>query len=217
VVDALPRVEPPVHAPDLGRPDPSWLNEGTASFFEGARLLPNGAVETNLVPEMRLKDLPYFFKQGKPGLEEVVSWFKPGSYEGEYYPFGWGLVYFLQNYENDKSQRIYEPLYHDYMAAYKSGGKHDVLGRFVEYFVTKAKDPAVKNFADFEARWRKWIQELDELYEGPPEKADALVARGRKQRSDKQLDSAVESLRWALRKRPGDVLANFELGETLSG
>ncbi len=196
---------------------PSWLNEGTASFFEGARLLPNGAVETNLVPEMRLKDLPYFFKQGKPGLEEVVSWFKPGSYEGEYYPFGWGLVYFLQNYENDKSQRIYEPLYHDYMAAYKSGGKHDVLGRFVEYFVTKAKDPAVKNFADFEARWRKWIQELDELYEGPPEKADALVARGRKQRADKQLDSAVESFRWALRKRPGDVLANFELGETLSG
>jgi hypothetical protein len=147
---------------------PAWLNEGTASFFEGARLLPNGAVETNLVPEERLRDLPYLFKEGKPTLEDVVSYFKPGSYEGEYYPFGWGLVYFLQNYENDKSQRIYEPLYRDYMAAYKSGGKHDVLGRFVETFVTKAKDPA------------------------------------------------VESFRWALRKRPGDVLANYELGETLA-
>jgi hypothetical protein len=195
---------------------PSWLNEGTASFFEGARLLPNGAVETNLVPEMRLKELPYYFKAGKPKLEDVVSWFKPGSYEGEYYPFGWGLVYFLQNYENDKSQRIYEPLYRDYMAAYKSGGKHDVLGRFVDYFVTRAKDPAVKSFADFETRWRKWIADLDEIYEGPPAKADVLVARGRKERADKQPDAAVESFRWALRKRPGDVVANFELGETLS-
>jgi hypothetical protein len=194
---------------------PAWLNEGTASFFEGARLLPNGAVETNLVPEERLRDLPYLFKAGKPTLEDVVSYFKPGSYEGEYYPFGWGLVYFLQNYENDKSQRIYEPLYRDYMAAYKSGGKHDVLGRFVENFITKAKDPAVKNFADFEARWHKWIQDLVELYDGPPVKADQLVARGRKQRADKQPDAAVESFRWALRKRPGDVVANFELGETL--
>ena len=195
---------------------PSWLNEGTASFFEGARLLPNGAVETNLVPEDRLRDLPYLFKEGKVSLEDVVTYFKPGSYDGEYYPFGWGLVYFLQNYENEKSQRIYEPLYRDYMAAYKSGGKHDVLGRFVDCFVTKAKDPAVKTFADFEARWKKWIGELVELYDGPAEKADALVARGRKQRADKQPDAAVESFRWALRKRPGDVLANFELGETLA-
>ena len=27
---------------------PTWLNEGTASYFEGARLLANGTVQTNL-------------------------------------------------------------------------------------------------------------------------------------------------------------------------
>jgi hypothetical protein len=195
---------------------PSWLNEGTASYFEGARLLPNASVETNLVPEERLGWLPELFQKGAPKLQDVVSYFQPGSYEGEYYPFGWGLVYFLLNYENEKSQRIYEPLYRDYMAAYKSGGKHDVLGRFVEYFVTKAKDPAVKTFADFEARWKKWILAQHELYFGPPAVADTLIARGRKQRGDKQPDAALESFRAALRKRAGDVVANFELGETLS-
>lgn len=195
---------------------PAWLNEGTASYFEGARLLPNASVETNLVPEERLAWLPELFKKNEPTLEDVVRYYEPGSYEADYYPMGWGLVYFLLNYENDKSQRIYEPLYRDYMAAYKSGGKHDVLGRFVEHFVTKAKDPAVKSFADFEARWKKWILAQHELYFGAPTVADTLIARGRKQRTDKQPEAALESFRAALRKRPGDVVANFELGETLS-
>ena len=31
-----------------------------------------------------------------------------------------------------------------------------------------------------------------------------------------EADAALESFRAALRKRPGDVVANFELGETLS-
>ncbi len=195
---------------------PAWLNEGTASYFEGARLLPNASVETNLVPEERLAWLPELFKKNEPTLEDVVRYYEPGSYEADYYPMGWGLVYFLLNYENEKSQRIYEPLYRDYMAAYKSGGKHDVLGRFVDFFVTKAKDPAVKSFADFEARWKKWILAQHELYFGAPTVADTLIARGRKQRGDKQPEAALESFRAALRKRPGDVVANFELGETLS-
>lgn len=195
---------------------PGWLNEGTASYFEGARLLANGSVETNLVPEERLAWLPELFKKGEPTLKDVVTYYEPGSYEADYYPMGWGLVYFLLNYENDKSQRIYEPLYRDFMAAYKSGGKHDVLGRFVEIFVTKAKDPAVKSIEDFEKRWKEWILAQHELYFGPPEVADRLLARGRKQRGDKQPEAAVESFRAALRKRPGDLVVNFELGETLS-
>lgn len=195
---------------------PAWLNEGTASYFEGARLLPNGAAETNLVPPDRLWELKIHLDEGKPTLKDVVSYFQPGSYPGEYYPFGWSLVYFFLNYENDKSQRIYEPLYRDYMAAYKSGGKHDVVGRFVDFFVTKAKDPAVKNFDDFEKRWKAWMLDLHAVYFGGQEKADVLIARGRKQRTNKAYESAVESFRWALRKRPNDVVATFELGDVLA-
>ena len=208
---------------------PAWLNEGTASYFEGARLRAGGIVETNLVPEGRLSHLESMLRQtestgtgpakvaaGVPSLRDVVTYFEPGSYPGEYYPFGWGLVYFFLNYEDDRSQRVYEKPYQDFMAAYKSGGKHDVLGRFVEHFVTKAKQPEVTSFEKFEARWRKWIHELHELHFGPPEVADRLIARARKQMADKALASAEESYAWALRKRPGDPVASFELAELLA-
>jgi hypothetical protein len=195
---------------------PTWLNEGTASYFEGARLLPNGTVETNLVPEGRLSELKLHLKEGAPTLKDVVTFYQPGSYPGEYYPFGWGLAYFLNNYEDENSVRAYKPLYHEYMLAYKSGAKHDVLGRFVEYFVTKAKQPGVTTFEDFEKRWKEWILKLDEIYFGPPSTADVLIARARKERADKQPESAIESYKWALRKRPGDIVACFELGELMA-
>src|SRR5262249_38779145 len=142
---------------------PAWLNEGTASYFEGARLRTNGSVETNLIPEERLFYLEKSLKEGQPKLKDVVSFYKPGSYEGSYYPFGWGLVYFLLNYEDDKCERVYVQPYQDYIAAYSSGGKHDVLGRFVEYFVTKPKQPGVATFEDFEKRWSNWILDLHAL------------------------------------------------------
>lgn len=210
---------------------PAWLNEGTASYFEGARLRPNGLVETNLVPDERLEGLEVMLKMSEsaggtgvakkpanvPSLEDVVTYFQPGSYPGEYYPFGWGLVYFFLNYEDERSKRVYEKPYQDFMLAYKSGGKHDVKGRFVEHFVTKAKQPGVTSFEQFEARWRAWIHELHALYFGPPEMAERLVARARKQVADKALESAEESYAWALRKRPGDPVASFELAELLAG
>lgn len=196
---------------------PTWLNEGTASYFEGARLLSNGTIETNLVPEGRLSELKLRLAEGAPTLKDVVTYYKPGSYPGEYYPFGWGLAYFLNNYEDESSVRVYKPLYRDYMLAYKSGAQHDVLGRFVEYFVTNAKQPGITTFEDFEKRWKAWILALDDIYFGPPAKAEVLIARARKQHADKQPESAIESYKWALRKRPGDVIACFELAEVLAG
>lgn len=210
---------------------PAWLNEGTASYFEGARLRANGMVETNLVPDERLEGLEIMLRRSEadgqtgiakkpenvPTLEEVITYYQPGSYPGEYYPFGWGLVYFFLNYEDERSTRVYEKPYQDFMLAYKSGGKHDVKGRFVEHIVTKARQPGVTTFEQFEARWRAWIHELHALYFGPPEMAERLIERARKQVADKALESAEESYEWALRKRPGDPVASFELAELLAG
>jgi hypothetical protein len=195
---------------------PAWLNEGTASYFEGARIQGNGVVETNLVPEERLSALEFLIQKGDPTLEQVVTYFQPGSYEAEYYPFGWGLVYFLLNYEDEHSARVYVQPYQGFMAAYKTGGKHDVKGRFVEHFVTKAKQPGVASFADFEKRWKDWIHVLHGLYFGGPEVADTLIERARKETKDKAYESAAESYGWALRKRPGDPVASFELAELLA-
>ncbi len=192
---------------------PAWLNEGTASYFEGARLLANGSIETNLVAERRLKPLVESVKSGKPSLKDVVSFAEGGSYPGEDYPVGWGLVYFLHNYEDESGARPYLPLYQEFMVSYRTGGGKEAFPRFVEYFVTKAKQAGITKFEDFEARFKKWILELDDLYFGPPEKADLLIERARREKSAKLADYAIESYRWALRKRPGDALANAELGD----
>jgi hypothetical protein len=196
-----------------GGNEPTWLNEGTASYFEGARYLPNGSVQFNLVAEERLAELKVHLAEGRPTLKDVVTYAERGSYPGEYYPFGWGLVYFLLNYENDKSQRIYALPYRDFMATYKEGKKHDVLGRFVEYFVTKVKQPGIAKFEDFDKRWKEWIQNLDRLYFGPPEIADELIQRARKQHADKQDETAAETYAWALRKRPDDPVSFQELAD----
>lgn len=195
---------------------PGWLNEGTASYFEGARLLPNGTVETNLIPDERLLYLQLSLEKGDPTLKDVVTYYQPGSYDGEYYPFGWGLVYFFLNYEDENCRRVYVEPYQDYMATYGSGGKHDVLGRFVEHFVTKAKQPGVTTFEQFEARWKSWIADLHALHFGDASKADVLIERARKQASKGQDEAAIESYRWALRKRPGDATAQLELGDMLA-
>ena len=192
---------------------PGWLNEGTACYFEGARILPSGIVQTNLIPDRRLKVLPAILRSGQPALRDVVSFFQGGSYPGAYYPVGWGLVYYMLNYENEKSERIYVPLYQKYMRTYRTGGKHDVVGRFEEYFVKKAKVPGVTTFEEFEAKFAAWIGELHTLHYGGPEQADKLIARARSQRDNGKPEYAVESYQWALRKRPGDALAYFELGQ----
>lgn len=194
---------------------PAWLDEGTASYFEGAELLPSGIVATNRIPSDRLSALLASIEQGSPTVKDVVSYFEPGSYDGEYYPFGWGLNYYIQNFENARSERLYLPIYAAYLESYTSGGQHDPLARFVEYFVKRAKVPGVDTFDAFVAHWQDWIKELGALYYGGPEKADVLLERARKQRANGKREYAVESYRWALDKRV-DPRAQFELAEVLA-
>ncbi|MHC5010806.1 MAG: tetratricopeptide repeat protein [Planctomycetota bacterium] len=192
---------------------PCWLDEGTAVYLEGARLLPGGRVETNLIHGERLDELKATLEAGRPSLTQLVSYYQDVSYPGDFYAIGGGLVYFVLNYEDESSERVYAPLYEAFMRTYRSGGKHDVFGRFVEYFVTKAKQPGVETFEDFEARFETWMLELHDLYFGPPDRADRILDRARRQRAAEKLDAAVESYRWALRKRPNDPVALRELAE----
>jgi hypothetical protein len=75
---------------------PSWLNEGTASFFEGATAMADGRVLWPGPALHRLGDLCRQLREPDPiGAAKVVSYAGGGSYDGAYYPWGWGLVYFL--------------------------------------------------------------------------------------------------------------------------
>lgn len=196
--------------------EPIWLNEGTASYFEGARLLPNGAIEANLVAEGRLEQVVASIESQALSLTQVITCPDGDTYDATYYPYGWGLVYFFHNYEDDASKRVYLQPYRDYLLSYKSGAKHDIKARFVEYFVTKPKLPGVATFDDFEKRWNAWIKDLGRLHFGGPEVADELIERARKQKANGAADAALESYAWALRKRAGDPVALHERAEILA-
>ncbi len=190
---------------------PAWLDEGTASYFEGAELHPNGRVQTNLVVDAYLRALHGSLQSGKPSLRDVISFAEDGSYAADYYPVGWGLVYFLRNYEDDACERVYAPLYDRYVDSYRTGGKHDRFERFVETFVTKAKLPGVARFEEFEEHFRAWAEGLYRVWTAGPEVASELVERARRQHAAGQAEAAIATYRFALQKRPSDLAATAEL------
>lgn len=196
---------------------PGWLSEGTACYFEGARLLPSGAVITNQVPEGRLRSLVQLFDHAADrwGLRGCVEYFEPGSYAGEYYPFGWGLTYYFFNYEDEDSKRIYVPIFRKYQELYTKEKSHDPFERFIEFFIEDAKVPGVTDFATFEAHWKQWIRELHGVYFGDESQADVLFARAQRQLENKQPEYAIESLRWAVDKRPNDIHLRMAYADAL--
>ena len=195
---------------------PTWLNEGTACYFEGTRIERGGRVSFNGIPASRLRSLVSSFDEGRPTLEEVITYSGEGSYEGSYYPFGWGLVYFLRNFEDEAFDRVYEPHFAAYMEAYKGGEKHDVMERFIEHFVEAPGREGITSFGDLEALWMSWIRDLHRLEFGGAEVADELLERARAQLDAGHSAAAASTFRWALRKRPGDLIATNELARLLA-
>ena len=141
---------------------PTWLNEGTACFFEGATAMADRRVLWPDAALKRLSSLSAMLNGGTgPTPTQVVSYAGGGSYPAEYYSFGWGLVFFLQQYEDPESlEYVYRPLYSIYREQITSRGG-DSMKLFEEVFLGKESPLGHEVFADFEADWRKWI--LDDV------------------------------------------------------
>ncbi|MEZ5977516.1 MAG: hypothetical protein R3F34_04785 [Planctomycetota bacterium] len=186
---------------------PCWVNEGIACYMEGTVLLPNGAVIPNQVAESRLEQLAKMLERGDDYIRDVITFFQPGSYNGIFYPWGWGLIYFVRNYEDENCERVYLPYFDEYMKEYKGEAQHDVWARFEEYFVEKPGRPGINDFQAWNQLWRNWILDLADTYFGGPEKADKLIAKAQNEIAHEKFEYAVETLVWALDKRPGDPVA----------
>jgi hypothetical protein len=95
---------------------PAWLDEGTASYFEGCQIKADGTIVKNNVAEHRLRSWFFLEKSDlRHSLEELIAHPrntgpKDGSlsYEGHFYPYGWAFAYFLLNYE-EGDRRVYAP------------------------------------------------------------------------------------------------------------
>lgn len=166
---------------------PAWLNEGTASFFEGTVAMADGRVLWPGAALSRLSAVVYEMKQpGSPTARSTVSYAGAGSYGAEYYAFGWGLCYFLQQYEDATTlEYVYRPLYAEYRTkVIKSGG--EPMKVFEEVFLGKNSPLGHKTFDDFERDWKKWIVE----YVQPLNGTDAVARKLRMTRVETYLFAA---------------------------
>ena len=146
-----------------GGSPPAWINEGTASFFEGATSMEDRRVLWPDAATDRLRALHGQLTGGRgPTPAQVVSYNDPGSYPGEYYSFGWGLVYYLQQYEDPATlEYVFRPLYAEYRDTIaKKGG--DPMELFKQVFLDKKAPGGFTDFDAWAAKWREWI--LDQVY-----------------------------------------------------
>jgi len=212
---------------------PGWLNEGTASFFEGCELKADGTIVKNKPAASRVREWEYTESRSPLTLKQLVSYHQPGSYGGEYYAYGWSLVYFLLNYE-ENDPRItgakaepgpdgepvlpvgplaYREAYLDYLKSYtkrqKKGGENS-YERCVRIFVDEIGDPEVPDWEAFEARWRKFTQAIVRESKAGPELADTLQARCRGYLAAEDYERALIAAEQADDKR-GDDPATFRL------
>ncbi|MFT4709720.1 MAG: tetratricopeptide (TPR) repeat protein [Bacteroidia bacterium] len=152
-----------------GGHSPAWLNEGTASFFEGARAMQDHRVLWPDVAASRLRSLKYYLSGGPggPTVEQVIGYDQPGSYPGEYYCFGWGLVYYLQEYEDPSTLAyVWRPYYQEYLQKITTeGGNPRKL--FDEIFLRPGNPGGFTSFEDFSSSWSTWILEtVAPMYSG---------------------------------------------------
>ena len=132
---------------------PTWLDEGTATYFEGCVIKADGTILKNNVAEHRLRSWWAIERSpSKKSLEELIAHPRNTgplngtlSYEGIYYPYGWAFVYFLLNYE-ENDRRVYAPpitpgqgIPSDYKAVRKAGKLvyREPYLRYLEYFSKK--------------------------------------------------------------------------------
>ncbi len=172
-----------------GSPVPAWLNEGTATFFEGAVAMADGRVLWPRAALGRLGALRWQIAGGKaPRVREVIAYESPGSYAPEYYSWGWGLVYFLQEYEDPATlQHVYRPLYSRYRSEMIKRGSGS-LELFEKTMLGKASPLGHADLAAFERDFERWI--LDEV--APLHGRDATARRMRIERAERLLARAGE-------------------------
>lgn len=148
---------------------PAWLNEGTACFFEGARALQDRRVVWPDAAAGRLASLTYMMTTDQgPGFETVVNYNSPGSYPGEYYAYGWGIVYYLQEFEDPNTlDYVWRPYYQEYVEKITQEAASS-RALFDEIFLRPGNPGGFRSFEDFDKGLSEWIlDELQPLHQGP--------------------------------------------------
>ncbi len=161
---------------------PAWINEGTACFFEGATTMADGRVLWPDAAQGRLMalaaDLTTKPRRG-PRVREVISHPGPGSYPGDYYHHGWGLAYFLQQWEHPETlEYAFRPHYLELIDRYSKRSGNS-LAVFEEIVLGDDSPLGHSDMDTFIADWERWIiEEVLPLHQGPlPERRRRRLER----------------------------------------
>lgn len=190
---------------------PAWLNEGMASFFEGTKLLSNGRIEWNLLAPGRLYPLAEDLESDSPHtLEQVIT----GQVEDYrvYYPWGWGIVYYLYNAEDDDGRLLYRDRLAEYFQEYHTPNH---LERFDQYFVSGGGVEGVRTLEDFEQRFRAYIRRLVAVDRGEIDTRGEDEVRGDRQVALGDWNQAVRIYERLLAKDPGNTDVLWKLAGAL--
>ncbi|KAA3605078.1 MAG: DUF1570 domain-containing protein [Planctomycetota bacterium] len=157
---------------------PTWLNEGTASYFEGCELKSDGTIIKNKPAMNRIREWEHLERGNRRHtLMELITC-PHRKYDGSFYSYGWAFVYFLNNYENENGELIYRQPYLNYLYSYTSKkDKRNAFERAEAMFVQEVADPEVTSWQALENRWRKYTQEVAREAKAGPEFAEVLQQR----------------------------------------
>lgn len=164
-----------------------WLNEGLATYFEGTRVLPNGAVQMNLPEDSRLSGLVKRMELGwmkdsveelkdvepddvmkvpAPPMEMVIA----GKYEWgpPWYGPVWGLTYFFFNYQDPVDGRfIYREAYRNYINEFGGRSGSGAVKKIEEMVLGKPAKPTKGIYSSEEQQQvhlPKTLKEIDETW-----------------------------------------------------
>ncbi|MBI5363224.1 MAG: DUF1570 domain-containing protein [Planctomycetes bacterium] len=145
---------------------PHWLDEGMASFYEGAVLDADGSVHVGLPAWERLRVLMLMFNQDPDVLRATLEAPDDKFLTAEQYSVAWGLIYYLDQHQLEDGSRPYRPALKRAIEAVRSGTATTGMAVFQRAVL----QPASKAFEAFEKEWIEAMRALDDV-ESEPEKA----------------------------------------------
>jgi len=176
---------------------PLWLNEGMASYCEGALVSPEGEVSIGGPAWDRLRNATELLSTGAEKLEDTLK--ATGFLRGEQYSLAWAVCYYLRHLHTPDGQRMPRDLLTKAVA--------QCAGRDVEGYALFQKavlEPLKLDYAAFESAWSDAIQELNERENDPVECARLHLERGAAALAAKDLEATAEAARDAALRTPDD-------------